>query len=172
MRGHHARIGWVELPGDPLFLAPGEDPIHPIGDDQEGAVVHLRDEVAKRDADRARQPYGLAVTPDGCKMTVRLRERIAITARGPLGNLRLGRAGQPGRTRSDEINEPINTFEHFSPQSSVSGPRSTILDLRTHNLRTLAPSYCTFAPSPIRTVGPVCSLPRFCPGNEQAGFFR
>jgi hypothetical protein len=94
MRRHHAGVGRLELPRNPLLLTPREDPIHAVGDHEERTVVHLRHEVAKRDADRTRQPHGPAITSDRGEVTVRLCERIAVAAPSPLGNLRVRRAGQ------------------------------------------------------------------------------
>ena len=83
----HAGVGGLELPGNALLLAPREDPVHSIGHDQERTVVHLRDEVAKRDADRPRQPHGPAITSHRGEVTVSASERLAVTVRRPLGDL-------------------------------------------------------------------------------------
>ena len=111
---HHARVGRIELPADPLLLAPREDPVHAVGDDQERTVVHLRDEVAQRQPDRPRQPHGLAVAPDRREVTVgasRAPRRRSATVHSATCGVR--RAGQPGRSRPDEIDEAIDTFKHL-----------------------------------------------------------
>ena len=99
----HARVGRVELPGDPLLAAPREDLIHPLGHDEERPVIHLRDEVAQRDADRPRQPHGLPVAGGHGEVAIggTKRRRVAAPDRGDHLVCRTRRSARPCAGRPD-----------------------------------------------------------------------
>jgi hypothetical protein len=57
-------------------------------------VIHLRDEIAQRNAQGAGEPHGPAVTRDRRKVSVRRRKRGRITPANGRDDILLRRAGQ------------------------------------------------------------------------------
>jgi hypothetical protein len=112
VRGHHAGVDGVELPANPLRLTPVEDPVDAIGDHQKRAVIHLRHEVAKRNAYRPRQANRSPVARDCRKVTVGGAKRRGIAAADCGHDIPIGRSGEPGCPRTDEIDCSIDAFNH------------------------------------------------------------
>ncbi len=74
---------------DALLAAPREDLIHPLRDDQERPVVHLRDEVAQRNANRPRQPHGPAVARGHGEVSIGRAQRCRVASADGREDIRL-----------------------------------------------------------------------------------
>ena len=112
VRRNHAGVRRLELPADPLALAPLEDGVDAVGDHQERAVVHLRHEVAQRHADGAGETHRLPLARGAGEMTARRRQRRGVAgANGRKQRVAPGR-GVERRAHAGEVDQPFDAFEH------------------------------------------------------------
>jgi hypothetical protein len=113
MRRHHARVRRIELPADPLLVAPRADRLHSIRHDEERAVVHLGDEVAQRQPNRPGQPHRPAIACNRREVAIGRRQPRRIAAANRRDHLGFGGTRQPGESRTDQIDDAINTVQHI-----------------------------------------------------------
>ncbi len=121
VRRHHARVGGIELPADPLGHAPCVERVDAVGHHEEGPVVHLRHEIAQRQADGARQPHRLALAGHGGEVAVRCGQPIRVAALDGVHDVALVGSGQAAGAKSGQVDESIDAFEHEGDDSAARG---------------------------------------------------